>query len=483
MRSIRLMWVSVMIFKSIGVLLISNLLLLLVACSDAEDEEKLVDLFIAASQDLIAITFPVDSTEDIISIDTFFDYTIQGLKSNGVDTVAIDDNIVWSVSEGAISTIDQNGRLSAGSVAENITITAKVGQLSTTLDVRISDAKFDQVVLLNSTPVTINMCQAQTIKPVGSYLNDDGSEEVRPVDSTIINTITWIIRNQEDDTPSQRAIIQTENSQASLQSLETGGVIIQAEALSVSSGNIVTSSDFAQTLDNNLNSLKLCLDSDTDLAACSISSTEVEESGVFSLQAVGNYQAADGTTFNQNITSLSKWGVDDDSVASIAFSIDRQQIDVTGLSSNKSAVVSVACGDVEQIITDDQVKNGVVLDLPVTCASGSLTCFSDTSTVDVVDVTLTSLSVTANGSNLVDNSSLELASRPSVISFVVTANFSDDSSEDVTADTDTVYSNLTIGVITGIANVPGDYTVLSAGAAEVEITFQGESFTARLTIP
>ncbi len=472
-----------MSFKSIGCLIISSLLLLLTACSDTEKEEKLTELFTVASLDIIVINFSDDELENIISIDTFFDYKIEGLKSNGVDSIAVNDHIVWSLPDGAMSTIDQNGRLSAGSVAEMIAITAKVGNLSATMDVHVSAAKFDQVVMLNSTPVTINMCQAQQINPVGRYLNDDGSEEIRQVDSTIINTITWLITNQEDDAASQRAIIKTVNSQASLQALAAGDIFIKAEALSVSTGNIVTSAAFNQTLDNNLTSLKLCLKSEADLAACSLGNTNIVEDTDVALQAVANYQAADGTTFNQNISAYSKWGIDDNSIASIAFSADRQQLNVTGNISGSTANVSVACGNIEQPISDSDIENGVVLDTPVTCASDNLNCLSDTAAMSIIDKTVTSFSVTANGASLVDNNERILAARPAEIVLNVTVNFSDGTSEDVTTDTDTSYSNRSITVITGILNQPGEYTVLTSGNAEIEITFQDETFTVKITIP
>jgi hypothetical protein len=472
-----------MSFKSIAYLILSSLLLLLTACSDTEKEEKLVELFTVASLDIIAISFSADESEDIISIDTFFDYKIEGLKSNAVDIIAINDHIVWSLSDGAASTIDQNGRLSAGSVAEMIAITAKVGNLSATMDVHVSAAKFDQVVMLNSTPVTINMCQAQQIIPLGRYLNDDGSEEIRQLDSTIINSITWLITNQEDDAASQRAIIKTVNSQVSLQALAVGDIFIKAEALSVSTGNIVTSVAFDQTLDNNLNSLKLCLKSETDLAACSLSNTDIVEDTNVSLQAVANYQAVDGTTFNQNVSAYSKWGIDDNSIASIALSADRQQLNVTGNTSGSIATVSVACGNIEQTISNSDLENGVVLDIPVTCASDNLNCLSDTATMNIIDKTVTSFSVTVNGINLVDNSARILVSRPAEIVLNVTANFSDDTSKDVTSDAGTSYRNQSITVITGILNQPGEYTVLTSGDAEIEIIFQSAAFTAKITIP
>lgn len=277
-------------FKSLCGFIICSLLLVLTACSDTDREKELVDLFTTASQDLIAINFDAATTEDLISINTFFDYSIEGVKSNGVDVVPVDGNISWSLSDGALSSIDQTGRLSSASVAEVVTVTAKFGVLIATQTVTVSAAKFDQVIKLNDTPVSINLCQAQPILPIARYLNDDGSEEIRPVDNTVINTITWLIRNQEDDTPSQRALIKTANSLTELQALATGNVIIQAQAKSLSSGNIVTSADFSQTLGHNLNSLKLCHKSETDLATCTLISVNIVQNAVLPIMAVTKYE-------------------------------------------------------------------------------------------------------------------------------------------------------------------------------------------------
>ena len=472
-----------MSFKSIYGFILYSLLLILTACGDADKEKELVDLFTTASQDLIAIDFPAGTTEDIISINTFVDYKIEGLKSNGIDVIPIDDNITWSLSAGAVSTIDQNGRLSSGSVAEVISVTAKVGALTATFNVTVSAAKFDQVIKLNSTPVLINMCQAQQIKPIGSYLNDDGTEEIRPVDNTIINTITWIIRNQEDGSPSQRAFIKTENYLTELQALETGDVIIQAKATSLSSGNTITSIDFNQTLDHNLNSLKLCLSSETDLAACTFNNADIVENATVSLMAVGNYQATDGTNFNQNISAYSKWGTDNIIDATIAFSADRQQLDLTGNTSGATANISVACGNIEQAVLDSEIENGVVLDIPVTCASENINCLRSTAAINIIDKTVTSLTVTANGLALVDDTPRVLTTRPATIALNVTANFSDNSNQDVTTDTNVIYNNRNDGVITGIPASPGEYTVLTAGEADIQIVFQSQIFIAKITIP
>jgi hypothetical protein len=477
------MWDSAMRFKSIYGFIICSLLLILTACSDSDKEKELVDLFTTSSLDLIAINFPAGTTEDVISINTFVDYKIEGLKSNGIDVIPVNDNIAWSLSAGAVSTIDQNGRLSSGAVAETVTVTAKFGILTTTLSVFVSAAKFDQVVKLNSTPVLVNMCQAQQIQPIGSYLNDDGTEEIRPVDNTIINTITWLIRNQEDDTPSQRAFIKTENSLTELQALETGNVIIQAKATSLSSGNTITSIDFNQTLDHNLNSLKMCLSSETDLAACTFSVTDIVEDAVVSLMTVGNYQAADGTTFDQNISAYSKWGIDNNSNATIAFSTDRQQLDVTGNTPGTIANLTVACGNIVQTVLDSEIENGVVLDVPVTCASGNINCLHSTTTINIVGVTVTSLTVTANGLALVDDTPLVLSTTPVTIVLNVTANYSDGSSQDVTTDNSVTYLNRNALIMIAISGSPGEYTVLTAGEADIQIAFQGQTFIAKITIP
>ena len=469
--------------RSIYAFIISGLLLMLTACGDADKEKKLVDLFTTASDDLVSISFPAASTEDIISIDTFFDYKIEGLKSNGVDVIPINDNIVWSLSAGAVSTIDQNGRLNSGSVAEVVTVTAKLGILTASHVVTISAAKFDRVVQLNSTPVQVNMCQTQQIQPIGSYLNDDGSEEIRLVDNTTINTITWLIRNQEDNLPSQRAIIKTENSQAELQALETGNVIIQAQAKSISSGSIVTSADFNQTLDHNLNSFKLCLKGETDLAACTLSSVDIVETGVVSLMAVGNYQAANGSTYNQNISAYSKWGDDNISNATIAFSTDRQQVNVTGVNAASVANISAACGNIEQTVSDAAIKNGVILNEAVTCASGNINCLRASAAVNINSKTVSSLDVTANTLALVDNTALLLTNTPATIELKVTANFTDNTSSDVTADTDTIYNNRSGLVVAAVPGTPGSYNVLLAGDVDIQIIYQSKVFVAKITIP
>jgi len=466
---------------------IYGMLLLSSACSDADKEKELADLFTTASKDLVAINFPSATTEDLISIDTFVDYKIEGVRSNGIDIVPVNDDIIWSLSDGAVSTIDQSGRLSSGSVAEVVTVTARLGILSATQDVTVSAAKFDRVIKLNDTPVLANMCQAKQIKPIGSYLNDDGSEEIRPVDNTTINTITWLIRNQEDTSPSpvpsQRAVIETQNSLVELRALETGNVIIQAQARSSSSGNIVTSVDFNQTLDHNLNSLKLCLKAETDLAVCVLSSVDILENEVVSVMAVGNYQAADGSNYNQNISAYSKWGTDSTSNATITFSADRQQLNVKGNTAGTTANISAACGNIEQTVSDSAIKNGVMLDIPVTCASGNINCLRSIAAVNIKNKTLTSLTVKADGVALVDGTALVLTSRPPTIALKVTANYSDNTTLDVTADANIIYSNRSLLVVVAISGSPGEYAVLTAGDVEIQIVFQSQAFIARITIP
>lgn len=466
---------------------IPALLLLLAACSDSEKENDLVDLFTVASLDLIEIHFPADS-EALVSTGTFVDYRIDGLKTGGVETFPVTDNIRWSLSEGAASRIDQNGRLTTGTVAEVITITAKVGYLTTRLEVTVSSAKFDRVVQLPA--VSINMCQAQQIKPVGKYINDDGTEEIRPVDNTIINTITWLVKNQEDNSPSQRALVKTENSIARLQALEAGNIILQAQAKSVYSDNIVTSAGFSQRIDNNLNNLKLCRKNETDLTACTLSIVDISENEVLPVMAVAEYQASDGSSYRENISAYSKWGIDN-SNAAIALSTDRQQLDITGVTAGASAVVSAACGKIEQTVTNSEIKNGVVLNMPVSCTANNTDCVRASTSINIKGVlTLDSLTVTVRDTQLtfqetelVDNTELVLASQPIDILFKVTAHYSDNSSKDVTSNSATGYNNLNPFVIAEIQDSPGEYLVLGGGIAEVQITFDSLTFTAKLNIP
>ncbi len=471
-------------FKSTCNFLVYGFFLLLTACGDSQDEAPLVDLFTAASLDIIAIDFPAAANQEIISVNSFFDYSVEGLKSNGIDKIPVTSSAVWSLSAGALSSIDQNGRLSAGSTAENITITAAVGHLSQTFDVRVSAAKFDQVIMLNITPVSIDMCQAQQIIPIGNYINDDGSaDEERPVDSSVLNTITWLIRNADDNLASQRALIKTEANIVYLQALQSADVIIQARAPSVSQGGtIITSVDFDQPLNDTLNTIKICLKSASDLATCDLTSNDIVENNIVSLMAVGNYQQSNGSTADINISELSKWGIDNNSNASIALSEDRQQLDVTGKIKNTVVNISVACGNVEQTIQDSELVGGVVLSIPVTCVNGSLDCFQKTQTMNVIAETIDSLSVTVNGQELVSNTALLLSTRPTTLVFEVTANLSDGSSRVVTQEA--TYINSSTDVVTEIAAKPGEYTVLSTGNnVDISILLSPKSFVAKVTLP
>jgi len=475
-----------MSFKSLSQFIIYSFILLLSACSDSDNEDVIVDLFAAASLDLIEISFPADTNEDVISVSSFFDYNIDGLKSNGIDRVPVTTNTDWSLSDGAQSTIDQSGRLTAGSVAENLTITAKVGHLTASFDVRISAAKFDQVIELNSTAVSLNMCQEQRIVPIGNYINDDGSpDEQRSVDSSVINTIEWTIRNEGDGSASQRAFINTENNLVYLQAYETGDVIIQATAPSVSQGGtLVTSREFEQTLANNLNDIKICLESDTNLATCTLSDNDVVENNVVSLIAVGNYNLSNGGTVDENISEFSKWGINN-SNASIAFSADRQQLNVTGETTETTTTtteISVACGKIEQTIVDADLETGVVLDEAVSCAIDSAVCFQTTETMDILPEIVETLSVTVNDVDLENNIALALSSRPAELVFEVTANFTNGTSRVVTEET--AYTNISTDVVTEINTKKGEYTVLDTGNdVEIQMSVLLKTFIAKVTLP
>lgn len=469
-----------MYFKLSNSLIISFLFLFLSACSDSANEEKLVNLFTSASLDIISIDFPANSTETLMSTNAFVDYTIEGLKSNTVDTVPVTENIIWSISSGAASTINQNGRLSSGNVAELVTITAQFGHLSQTLDVTISSAKFDQVVKLNESTVQINMCQDKTIIPIGRYLNEDGSEEIRPVDSSVINTISWDITNQEDNTASQRLLVNTQNNITRLQAFENGDVIIRATATSLATGNVTTSIDLNQKIDNNLTALKLCPASTTDLTNCSMNNVDIVVNNSVAIKAIGSYQATDGSSYNENISANSKWGIDNTSIATLAFSADRSQMVVSGLLVNTTAILSSACGKIQQSITDDELNTGVILSTPVSCDTN---CLLATAAIPIVDEAVISLTVKANNINVNNNIETTLTTRPLKITLNVTAVYSNNADRDVTSESDIIYSNQTPSIITQVTGTPNEFNVNTSGTARIQIIYAGQLFNVIIKIP
>ncbi|HEB83184.1 MAG TPA: hypothetical protein ENJ11_10020 [Gammaproteobacteria bacterium] len=473
-------------FRAVYTFFFYILLLLLAGCSNTEDEEDLVNLFAVASLDLVAINFPADS-ETLVSTDTFVDYRLEGTKSDGTSNVPITKNISWSVSSGAASSINSNGRLTTGSAGEVITLTARVGYLTASLEVTVSDARFDRVVQLSSQPVELNRCQSARLYPVGRYVRDDGTEEIRAVDNTIINTITWLVFNAEDSSPSQRARVRTENSIATLQAFASGNIILRAQAYSPYNDSIVTSGDFSQTLDNNLINLKLCRQSDTSLVSCTLGNPDLGENQTLAVVSLAEYRDSSGASNWENISALSKWGIDNPSYAEISLSADRSWLNIKALQAGTSPTVSVACGTIEQSITDSQLEEGVVLTEAVSCASGSTDCDADSSQITIGNsVSLSSLSVTANGLALQDN--VELGINDTTVILRVTAHYSDGSSKDVTTDTETLY-NRRNNVLTEDTDqsgqvIPGQYIAdQSPGTAEIQITYQGQTFTALMAIP
>lgn len=464
-------------------LVLSTTLLGMTSCGEAEDEARLLNLFTLAELDIVDLTFPVEDNEPIISIDSFFDYSIRGLKSNMVDTIEISSDIVWSISDGATSTIDQNGRLTTGSVEETVTITATVGLLSASQQVFVSAAQFDQVVQFNADPVEVGMCQQTEIVPVGRYVRADMTEEIRRVDNADINSIEWIVLNKEDSSASQRAGVITTDNVTVVRGFESGDVIVQAKAFSKSAGVDVTSVDFDQTVDNNVLSLKLCDGDAPNLTTCTPSNVIVAEEVTDSVKVVGRIQASNGFIFNQNITALSKWGIDNTANASIALSTDREQLDITGNIENTGATVSVACGDIEQAVTNEQLNDGVVLGEAVSCASGSTTCVSTSGQVEIRENVPDSIAVTVNGISARDNAELPLTGVVTSLQLEVRAVFSVAGSVDITADSGVSYTVRTPNSIVAVAGVPGRYNVVVSDLAVIDINYLDLDFTVRVALP
>jgi len=470
--------------KAMANILLAALFIFIAACSDAENETHLVELHTVASEDVISISFP-EETETVVSISSEVEYRLQGLKSNGVDTVTVDGDVEWSLSAGAVSSINQQGLFTAADTSETLTLTAKFGFLSESIDIRVSSAKFDQVVKLDEDDAgfSINMCQYQTIKPVGRYEDEDGNEEIRLVDSKVIHQIEWLITNEEDGSDSQRAIIETTSQdEVFLHSLASGNIVINAKALSHLTGLEVTSTDFDQMIDHGLNSIKLCDSTDTDLGNCVVDESEIEKDQVISLIAVGNYQAADGSTYNENISRNSKWGIADSINVSSVFSDDRQQLDITGDVEDFDITVSLACGGIEQTI--DDISQGLLLDTLVSCDINS-DCELASQEIHVSLLSVLSFDVRANNVAVTDNTVLNLASRPNTITLDVTANFSNDSSENITDDSDLDYFIIPTAVPEVIEETVSTevFTVLNTGTAKIRLEYRGETFIVVIDIP
>lgn len=471
-----------MFSRVLAKLTLAGLLAGLISCGDAEDEQRLLDLFTVAGLDLVEIRFPAGSTENIISIDSFFDYTVEGVQSNMVDTIDVTSEVEWTISAGALSSIDQTGRLSTGSSAEIVTITATVGNLSASQMVTVSEALFDKVVQLNATAVDSAMCQRTTIVPVGRYVNTDLTEEIRRVDNADIGSIEWQIANKEDMSASQRARVETTGTLTELIGYEAGTVLIVARAVSRFSMTTEVSDEFEQDIDNTLDSISACFGDADSIGVCGLASVDVPIDAPTSIIAVGTFQLSGGGTEERNITALAKWGIDNTNTT-IALSADGSQLELTGVTQDASSSITLACGEIEQSFTDLELAAGVVLDEAVSCDAANTDCFASTVDINVIEPDLDSLNVQVNNESLTDDVTQTFTSRPVSLEFDVTAIFNRTDNVVVTDDAGLVYTNNTPTLISEVAGTPGLYTVNSAGDVELVLSYQSVSFTVRLTIP
>ncbi len=479
-------WDFIMNFKQLAQwFLFSSLMILLTACSDEARETELVNLHATADQDVTAIEFPA-TTETVVSINSLTAFSVQGVKSNGVDRVSLASQIEWSLSNGAASSIDKNGRLTAAATAESITVYAKLGILSTSIDIRISEAKFDRVVSLNpddKLPVSIEMCQSQTITPFGVYIDASGIEETpRKVDNNVIKTITWSILNKADSSESKNAYITTgSGGTITLHSLAAGDLIVKAKAISAYTGSEVTSDDLSQTIGNGLSSIKICSANASSYASCGVTSDSVEQDKDISFMAIGHYVSGS----YQNISRTSKWGISNSNMSAI-LSSDLQQIDVTGgvvpgETLSTASNLSVACGDIDQTIPDD-ITQGIILASDISCSTD---CEQSSAAITIKQLSVESFNVTANDQTLTSNESLTLT-RPvnNEIKLAIKVTFSNGEESDITNSDGLSEEIITINELEVIkqTDTARTYEVLQAGSAKIELNYRGKIFYARLEI-
>ncbi len=465
--------------------IVAMLVWLLTGCSDPEREQELVDLFATAAQDIAELRFAAEF-ETVVSASSEVTLQVEGVKTNGDIITLAGDSVDWRLIGDGNSRVNRQGVLSAADNAETVTLEARLGVLSETVDIRVSTAVFDQVVALNGTPFTIDMCRSQALHPVGRYVDTDDVEEIRRVDSTIIESIEWTVRNAEDDSVSQRAYIETTAGQPSLHTLASGDLQVFAEAFSTYQQQQVVSTGFDQSVANNMLSIRLCPADSQDLENCGTTSTAVEQDQSINLIAVGTYQVADADDLSANITRTAKWGTSNSTVASLLLSADKSQLQVTGDREENVTSLSVACGAIEESLAGIEVSEGVILESAVSCGVDA-DCQQTTATLSIERLTVDALQVSIDDTELSDGITVFLATQPSELELSVSADYVNDSSRTITEDPELIYEILSVAnqatIIEEKSDSPGVFTVLGAGTARIQLEYRDVVFEAVVEIP
>lgn len=256
-----------MILKLLGCLSIT---LLLNACGNSEDAQKLKDALEVNTLDISSLQ--LSSPNTVVEFDATEQFIAEAVIGDGSGApLDVSNKVTWSVSDTSAASINSSGLLT-GKADALVTVTAKLADLSASKDLMLSSATLSTINIVN-TPSPISVCQSGYVLSAEGVYSDATTRDVTDI-------VTW----SSDDT-STLAI----NNTNEFSTFKNGSATISATRNSISGTETITVND--------------------DIASILIesTSTDVNIDSTLTFTATGTYDDASSANITNNVT----WSSDD----------------------------------------------------------------------------------------------------------------------------------------------------------------------------
>ena len=200
------------------------LALILSACGNSEDAEKVKDAIEVNQLDITALE--LTSSKIIMETLATLQITAKAVIGDAMTaTLDVSNKVTWSSSNNDIASINQSGLLT-GKSEGLVTITAQLADLSAEIQIQLSSALLESIVITNN-PSPVSVCRTgYSLKAEGNY--DDTTTR------DITSDVTW-----SSDDPTQLAF----NSSGIFSTYKNGTVEVTATRNSISGSADVTVTD------------------------------------------------------------------------------------------------------------------------------------------------------------------------------------------------------------------------------------------------
>jgi uncharacterized protein YcfL len=304
--------------KSLTIVTFFSLALILTACGNSEDAQKVKDALDVNTLNITSLV--VSSPGPTIETTGSEQFTTMAIIANGSkEPINVSDKVKWSSSDTKNATINSTGLLTARA-EETVTVkvSAQLADLTASKEIKLSDALLERIDILNNlTPVSVCRGNYQ-LNASGKYENE---EELRP----ITDKVTWT-----SDTPETLAI----NNIGAFSTFKNGTAIVTA------SSNLIE------------NIATITINDDIDSIAISTNSDSVNVGSRLSFRATGTYDDTSTAEITNNVNWIS------DTPAALSISNDTGTKGVATGVTVDLANITATC-----LSTSAVVSNSVLIDV------------------------------------------------------------------------------------------------------------------------